>query len=168
MRLYTAQMTDSEYLQPLLALLFCLVGLANNLRRPCDVAIMAAGHYKQTQWRSLLESTINIVASIFFALKLGFVGVLAGGLVSYGYRTLDIIFYSNIHILKRNPARSLIKILLLTCIYIPLLFGISKIRIYPADYFGWFQNAFIFALVLGIPAMLIFFISKGIVGNLEK
>lgn len=156
MKLYTAKMTDAVYIQPMLGFLFCLVGLANNLRRPCDVTIMAAGHYKQTQWRSLLESIINVFASILFTIKFGFIGVLLGSLTSYSYRMLDIIIYSNRHILERNFLFSIIKILILFCIYIPLIIFLLHFNISIQSYFSWFTYALICGFVFGIPVFVYF------------
>ena len=160
MKIYTASMTDANYLQPLLGLLFCLVGLSNNLRRPCDVTIMAAGHYKQTQWRSLLESIINVIASIIFTIKIGFIGVLLGSLTSYSYRAVDIILYSNKHILKRNFLFSISKILFLTCIYILLILILLQFNFSIQNYITWFIFAFICGGILGIPALIYFFYLK--------
>ena len=151
MKIYTSKMFDAEYVQPMLALFFCLVGLANNLRRPCDLLIMAAGHYQQTQWRSLFESTINIFASIFFTLKFGFIGVMFGAVMSYSYRTIDIIIYSNKYILKQSSVRSFIKIIFLLCIYISLIFFVSKFTCEVIDYFSWCVFAVITGSILGIP-----------------
>ena len=46
------------------AVLFMLIGFANNIRIPCLTMINAAGHFKETQWRAILEAVINITVSL--------------------------------------------------------------------------------------------------------
>lgn len=113
MSLYTKNLTDALYVQPKLGLLFVIIGIANNLRLPCGQMIDAAGHFKSTQLRAIIEGIINLIASIFFTIKYGFYGVLIGGLFSYAYRTIDIIVYSNRKILNRSFILSFIKITVL-------------------------------------------------------
>lgn len=61
-----------------------------------------AGHYKQTQWRAVLEMSINLVVSIVCVYKFGIYGVLFGTIVALLYRTNDIILYANCIIMKRS------------------------------------------------------------------
>lgn len=56
-----------------------------------------------TQWRSILESTINIVASLACVFKFGIYGVLLGTIAALLYRTNDMIIYANKKILHRSP-----------------------------------------------------------------
>ena len=122
MAIYTRTLNDAEYVQPILGLLFVLVGIANNLRNPAGQVINAAGHFKQTQWRAMVEATINIAASVSFTVWLGFKGVLLGSLCSYAYRTADMIIYANRRILKRNSFASLAKIVALG-----IAFGVASV-----------------------------------------
>ena len=110
MSVYTRALTDAEYVQPVLGLLFVLVGIANNLRNPANQVICAAGHFRQTQWRAVAEAAINIAASVTFTIWLGFRGVLLGSLCSYAYRTADMIIYANGRILRRGSLPSFAKV----------------------------------------------------------
>ena len=159
MKIYTQGMNDASYIQLNLAILLILSGLANQLRCPCNLIINAAGHYKQTQMHSLLEAIINVVASVFFTIKFGFVGVVVGSLCSYAYRTIDIIFYANKKLLKRNFMLSLLKVILIMSIFVAFLFFRPFL-----DYFTvttmkqWFVYAGVWGVVLSIPACLSLYI----------
>ena len=61
---YTKKYTDIPYVDVKLAVLFMLIGFANNIRIPCLTMINAAGHFKETQWRAILEAVINITVSL--------------------------------------------------------------------------------------------------------
>lgn len=122
MSVYTKTLTDAEYVQPILGLLFVLAGIANNLRNPAGQVINAAGHFRQTQWRAMAEASINIAASMAFTVRLGFRGVLLGSLCSSAYRTADMIIYANGRILKRGSFASLAKVAALG-----IAFGVASI-----------------------------------------
>ena len=72
-------------------------------RRTSSQVINFAGHFQQTQWRSVLESAINLTVSIFLVSKIGIYGVLLGTIAALLYRTNDIIIYTNRKILNRSP-----------------------------------------------------------------
>lgn len=103
---YTKKYTDIPYVDVKLAVLFMLIGFANNIRIPCLTMINAAGHFKETQWRAILEAVINITVSLLLIKPLGMYGLLIGTICSFAYRTTDIIYYSHKHILNiscKNP-----------------------------------------------------------------
>ena len=89
---YTKKYTDIPY-----AVLFMLIGFANNIRIPWGTMINAAGHFKETQWRAILEAVINITVSLLLIKPLGMYGLLIGTICSFAYRTTDIIYYSHKH-----------------------------------------------------------------------
>lgn len=96
MELYSRSFGDAElYTRWSLVALFTLAGLIQTIRLPGLTLIIAAGHYKQTKWRAILEAAINLVISIALLSHLGIVGVLIGTCASYLYRTTDVIVYSS-------------------------------------------------------------------------
>lgn len=103
MKLYTSGITDVNYIDPLLAVLFTIIKLLSNARSPSNNVINIAGHFKKTQYRSILEASINIIASLIFVFYFGMYGVLMGTIAALLYRSVDMIVYSNKRILNRNP-----------------------------------------------------------------
>ncbi len=101
MTIYTAGVEDVNYIRPWLAMLFVIVGVANTIRIPSNTLINAAGHFRETKNRAIIEAVINLVSSIIFVQFLGVEGVLIGGLCSYAYRTCDLILYTSKEILKK-------------------------------------------------------------------
>lgn len=67
------------------------------------MVIKFAGHFKQTQWRSVLEAIINITVSLIGVHFCGIYGVLIGTITALLYRTNDMIIYANKKILHRSP-----------------------------------------------------------------
>ena len=108
---YTKKYVDIPYVDAKLAALFMLIGFANNMRIPCLTMINAAGHFKETQWRAILEAVINITVSLALIKPLGMYGLLIGTVCSFAYRTTDIIYYSHKYILNTSSGKSVFRII---------------------------------------------------------
>lgn len=106
MRLYTSGITDINYVDYKLAVLFVCIELLNHGRGIMNQAINIAGHFKLTTSRTIAESVINIVTSLIAVHFWGIYGVLAGTVAALLYRTNDIIIYSNRRILGRSPLKT--------------------------------------------------------------
>ena len=108
MRLYTDGM-DSNYLLTYMPLLAVLVEVLSFIRLPSQNVISYAGHFKETQWRSVCESVINLSVSVVLVFVfetlwgVGIYGVLVGTVVALLYRVNDIFIYTNRKILNRSP-----------------------------------------------------------------
>ena len=106
MRLYTAGITDINYVDYNLALLFVIIELLNHGRGIMNQAINIAGHFKLTTSRTIAESVINLTVSLVAVVFWGIYGVLAGTIIALLYRTNDIIIYSNRRLLGRSPLKT--------------------------------------------------------------
>lgn len=103
MKLYTDGIQDIAYVDRYLPYLFIATYLLSNGRSASSLAINYAGHFRQTQWRSLMESVINLSVSLLSVYHFGIYGVLIGTIAALLYRTNDMILYAAKHILKRSP-----------------------------------------------------------------
>lgn len=105
-KLYSKGITDINYVDKWLPYLFVTLNVLMYARRTSSQIINFAGHFKETQWRSAIESAINLIVSFISIQKLGIYGVLIGTIVALLYRTNDIIIYANTKILYRKPWRT--------------------------------------------------------------
>jgi O-antigen/teichoic acid export membrane protein len=154
MKLYTKNMVDAEYVQPTLTTLFVAVGIANNLRVPANLLITAAGHFKQTKNRAILEAVVNIIASLFFVIKYGLNGILIGSACSFLYRTVDMIVYSHSNILNTRIVYIIGKIILWGLCYFIVAYVVIRIVPYSGiSYFGWIKYAFTVVIILAVPGI---------------
>lgn len=103
MKLYTSGVTDINYIDEKLPLLFIMTYLLNCGRKSSMITIDTAGHFKLTQNRAIIEAVINLAVSLFAVRYLGIYGVLLGTIVALLYRTNDMILYANKKILNRPP-----------------------------------------------------------------
>ena len=154
MKLYTAGITDINYIDFWLPVLFVSLKLLVCARTPGLNAINVAGHFKKTQYRSIIESTINILASIIFVKFYGIYGVLMGTIVALLYRTNDIIIYANMRILKRSPWKTYKRWFIDVSVFLIIIFITNKLHLAPSSYI----NIVITAAILSIITIPIFFI----------
>lgn len=155
MSIYTKNMTDTNYIQPKLAVLFVFVGILNNLRLPEIQLINAAGHFKKTQNKAIIELSLNLIFSIVCTIKYGFVGVLIGSIISGLYRDFDAIVYVSRKIIKNNVLISISTTLLLFIIYGSIVYALSFIKLNITTYIDWTQIAVIYGIILSIPVLLV-------------
>lgn len=106
-KIYTASITDVQYIDKYLPILFVLGEMLNIIRFPMSGTINFAGHFKQTLWRSIFETVINVSVSLVGVIYLGIYGVLLGTIAALMYRTVDIFIYANTRILNRRPFKTL-------------------------------------------------------------
>lgn len=102
-KLYTSGVTDVNYLDEKLPLMFIATYLLSCGRKSSNITITTAGHFRLTQGRSVAEAAINLVVSIIAVQSWEIYGVLLGTIIALLYRTNDMIWYANKKILHRNP-----------------------------------------------------------------
>jgi len=94
--LYTKGITDASYIDYGTLLLFTLVGVLNNWKTPQNTIIIAAGHFKQTRHRAIIEALLTILVSIPLVIYFDLKGVLIGSSIGLIYRSIDIIYAQKI------------------------------------------------------------------------
>ncbi len=110
--LYSAGFTDGVvYVRPELVLLFTLSGILMAVRTPALTVICAAGHYKETQWRAVIELVISLVFSLALTPFFGIVGVMTAMCMSYLYRSADVLYYTAKHFVPKTLKKTLFRLL---------------------------------------------------------
>lgn len=99
---YTKGVTDIQYIDEKLPLLFIATYLLSCGRSAPNQVIYFAEHFKLTQGRSIAEMLINLVVSLIAVQRFGIYGVLIGTIAALLYRSNDIILYTSRRILKRS------------------------------------------------------------------
>lgn len=147
MRVYTAGITDTQYVDPYLPFLFTIMHLLSSTREASSRVINFAGHFKQMQWRAVAESVINLTVSVILVLKLGIYGVLIGTIIAYIYRTNDIIIYANKQVLCRSCWNTYKKVIINMCCFamIAIIFRTIDLT----------ANSFLDFFIMGIPCGLL-------------
>lgn len=139
--IYSSGITDAVYVDKYLPFLFVTLNVLMYARRTSSQIINFAGHFKQTQLRSVIESIINLTVSLALVYRIGIYGVLIGTIVALLYRTNDIITYANWNILGRKPWKTYRRWLQNMSIMVIFTWAIRLILPQIKGYFIWGMNA---------------------------
>lgn len=158
-KIYTAGINDITYIDWRLQVLFALILLMSQLRAPAIIAINVTGYFKETQNGAIIEAIINIVVSLFlfFAVDMGIYGLLIGTVISYIYRTTDVIIFVYKKILQKKLKKyvSMLVTNLLGVMLIAFVF-IIKLPVDVENFSMWVVKA----CVIGIITCAVFFLGN--------
>lgn len=158
-QVYTASITDADYIVPAFAYMITLAQAAYCYRLPYYILVNAAGHYKQTQWSAIIESAINVVVSVLLVFRFGLIGVAIGTFAAMTYRTIYLVWYLKKNILYRRTRHFIKHVIVDGCGAVLLFVLVSAFpSIYALqriDHFGWLVLAVKVALTGAIVLVLI-------------
>jgi len=154
--LYTSGVTDVSYHRPTFLYVLAAAYMFNCFRFPYEGIAVAAGHFRQIRNPSFIEAAINICISISLVSRMGIVGVAAGVLAAFVFRTVYFAIYVSRNIVLRT-LWTFIKRLLLSCCCILLVFGVFTIIPLPetVTISLWILNAIIVSAVSFIFTALV-------------
>lgn len=154
MELYTAGVTDINYIDTYLPLVFISTYLLSCGRVASNQVINFAGHFKLTQSRSIFESCINLGVSLVAVQIIGIYGVLLGTIVALLYRTNDIIYYASHKILNRSVKKTYTRWGVNVLTFLGILWINSCITLSMGSYF----EIFLWCIPYTICTLLIYFV----------
>ena len=156
-KIYTSGVTDTEYSQPVFAMLMILSEAINCLILPCFNMTIAANKLKETQMGAYGEAAVNLIISFILVLWNPLIGVAIGTLVSSLYKSVFYIVYSGKNILKINVKRMLFD--LFVCVLVLIVIGILGnliiMTIPVTNYLTWILCGFITVALTGVIAALL-------------
>lgn len=119
--LYTQNIHDANYYQPIFAILITVANMFFCIREPFRFLALAAGKFKETNFGAVMEAVINLALSLILITRYGLIGVAIGTLVAVVYRFVYLIVYLKKNILHKRFRSYLcdaVKTSLLLCINI--------------------------------------------------
>lgn len=150
MKIYTRGITDINYIDPYLPILFVLIKLFASIREPASLLINYAGHFQKTQNRAVLEAAINLVISVVGGYFWGIYGVLMGTVIALLYRTLDMYFYTSRRFLDRSVWKSIKQWIIYMSGFMIIMLVFSRIKIQPRGYIEFFITAVPVCVVISL------------------
>ena len=100
--LYTKGITDIDYYNPMLLVLFVIMKLLTNSKIPCNDVINFEGMFEATKHHAIIEAILNITISVIAIKIWGITGGIIGTVAALLYRGNMMIYYANRKILDRN------------------------------------------------------------------
>ena len=117
-KVYTAGIRDTNYIDAPFAFFIILAALVYCIRQPYHAVVIAAGHFRQTQTIAYGEAAINILLSVLLINRYGLAGIAFGTLAATAARLIYYAVYLSKRICKR-PVRLFLK--RLCCSLVPFL-----------------------------------------------
>lgn len=90
---YTNNVNDANYYQPIFALIIVLANLVYCLREPFRLIVLAGGKFKETNFGSVMEAVLNLGISLALIKPFGLIGVAVGTLFAISYRLVYFIVF---------------------------------------------------------------------------
>ena len=150
-KIYTANITDVDYIRPLFGGIIIVSELLYCLRLPYYYMITNARHFKQIKKGAYVEVGLNIVLSLILINSLGITGLAIGTGIAMLFRTSHIVAYCSKNIIKRSPLIA-IKRVTVNLFAAVCTFLLSKfISFETSD----FIDLFIYAIIIGIIALIV-------------
>ena len=139
-KIYTAGITDTNYIEPAFSIVLILASVVSCLRKPYHNMTIAAGHFKQTQIAAYGEAIINIVLSIILVIRFGLIGVAVGTLTAATFRMIYYVIYLSKEICQRKISL-FIKRQLVNAGICLVIYSIGSIISFNWKYTGYFTWA---------------------------
>ena len=161
MQVYTAGVTDVDYIQPMLGYFLVLGSFLACVRLPYQSMVESAGHFKETRNGAILEAVINVTLSLILVNIWGAVGVAIGTVFAMAFRTIQYAIYSYRKILRKSPwlllkrfGISIINILIIIVPY--FVFGVDEIlKNNTVGYLSWILEAFVLFVIVTLISFII-------------
>ncbi|MBE6679132.1 MAG: sugar isomerase [Ruminococcaceae bacterium] len=154
--LYTADVTDINYVIAYLPLFFALVKLFNAARYPYDAMVYIAGHFKETQNYAIAESVINIVISLVLVSRFGIAGVLAGTIIaSFIHANCLVLYVYKKKIVDSNVLSSYKSLFINFALFVSIDILGGFIKLSPASYFEIVLLCIPYAIVIVLLYLVI-------------
>lgn len=155
---YTNGITDANYYVPFFALLISLANAGHCLRLPYSIAVLSAGHYKQSQYSYIFAAMLNLIFSILLVTIYGLIGVAIGTLAAMVYQTIWMAWYSYKNILERDKKYFIKQIFVDAMVAILIGLCTQSLQILDFTYTKWALLAFkctvvCFLVVIGVNAI---------------
>lgn len=153
--IYTYNICDANYLQPLFAMFIVLANAGHCLRLPYNTMILAAGHFKQTQSNYIIAAILNIVISVAAVRRWGLVGVAIGTLAAMAYQTVWMAYYNSRNLLYW-PFKNFCKQLAVDGLTVLLAVPVCRLLPLSAENYGqWVLCAIPVAVVWLVSALIV-------------
>ena len=150
--IYTAGVTDVEYIRPFFAFITIMSSIFNCFRIPYRVIVINVGHYKQTKNGAIMEAVLHIVISVLGVIRFGLIGIAFGALVAMVFRSCQYAIYLSNNIMYRD-IRYFINHVLLTFAIMAAVYYCSKLYM-PETIGSWLSWASYAALTTVIATTL--------------
>lgn len=136
-RLYTSGITDANYIQPSIALLFVLNGLTYNFKTPAGTLIGSAGVFRETKPATIIQTVIAVVLSLILTPIWGVLGLLIALIISNLYRDVELIIFMSKNVTKVHYKQTLTRMMKYALVFVIASLPFSFMALEPPNIIMW-------------------------------
>ena len=166
---YTHNIYDADYVQPIFGILIISAEFVYCLRSPYNSIIYAAGKFKETKISAGVEAGVNIIISCLLVPFIGLIGVAIGTLIAMIYRTGSFVRYLHTELLEISYMSQIKRYLVSTFTFCIPVFTLQRIQVDIKNYLEFTLYAScVFALVSIFVLLVNFIFYRSIMTNAIK
>lgn len=156
-KLYTAGVTDADYIQPAFGMILLLGDAVYCLTLPCYNLPIAANKLKESRTGAYGEAVINIVVSMCLVFWNPLVGIAIGTLASMIFKGIYLMIFSGANILRVKWGRMLVETAASVAVLIAIALLGMRIMAWQTvtNYFTWILWGFASVIATGCIALLL-------------
>ncbi|MBR2725562.1 polysaccharide biosynthesis C-terminal domain-containing protein [Candidatus Saccharibacteria bacterium] len=154
--LYTSNVTDANYDQPVFGIIILLAEAMFCLKEPFVNLAYVANKFKVVRKHAIIEAAINIILSVILVFPLGLIGIAIGTLTAMTYRTMYHVIYAWKDLIKRSPWKFFEKMMVfgvasLICVVVcAWLLPLNDLSVN-----NWLVHAVIYAVIMAALIIII-------------
>ena len=153
--IYTVNVFDADYHQPLIGFLIILNTYLYHLKTPQGMLVISAGMYRETRWRTLTQGLIAVLGGAALAFPLGLPGILIAAAASNFYRDLDLWFFSARRITDTPVRDTLLGVARSVAAVLIAVLPFRFIEVCPGSWLGWIVYAVLTSLWTGAVVLIL-------------
>ena len=117
--------------------------------------VLAAGHYKQTQFSAFMEAGLNLVLSFGLVTRYGISGVLLATIIATVYRTVYYAFYLKKNIIFRSVKIFFVRVAINLMNVLSIIVLCNELHLPSVDnYIEWSVNGVFFFILSSLVTLI--------------
>lgn len=140
-KLYTRGITDVNYIQPTMAVLFVINALLYSIKSPQGTLVTSAGLFKETKYQTLTQALLAVAFGAILAYYMGLNGILIGLIISNVYRDIDLFVFIPKHLNNTRVARTFKRAVLIFVEFSIITVSFVYFKIEVSSYYEWLGKA---------------------------
>jgi|GEM_PF-120717 len=156
-RLYTAGVSDANYIDPVLPFLFAIPVIFTFAYSIANETEKIAGKSKRVAIQAIVDGIVNLGLTIPFAIAWGIRGALIATCIASGIRMADTFYFANKRILGRPIFKSVKPLLIGLLLFFTFTIPLAFLDYQPSGYLAWAKLAVVESITIGTAFIAAFF-----------
>ncbi len=155
--IYTSDITDANYILPILGILITLRGWTENISAPYGMLVFSEGKFKVVRRQYIVKTVIVVVLGIAFNMLWGIYGLIAALCVANVYALIENLYITPKHLVEMSLPKAISQIVISGAVLTSGYFISRSIGYVPAGYLEWVIYACIVVLCTSLVTVPLYY-----------